>query len=265
MIEVIKQSLEGSKSGEEKLNRTREFLQVLILKILFDRGYFENIAFTGGTALRILYKVRRYSEDLDFSLVKKEKYDFGKISDSLLFELRKNGFKVEEKRRAVQTVNSVLLKFNGLYAKLGLSGQADEKFLVKLQVDSNPPKGGNTVVMPFTDRFVLAVKTFDLPSLFATKLHACFYRKYTKGRDFYDLVWYLGRRITPNIKLLNNAVFQTEKKDLNLTELNYKEFLSERVKKVDFSSVRKDVAVFLEDKNELKLLEKELILKMLES
>lgn len=265
MIEVIKQSLEGSKSGEEKLNRTREFLQVFILKILFDRGYFENIAFTGGTALRILYKVRRYSEDLDFSLVKKEKYDFGKISDSLLFELGKNGFKVEEKRRTVQTVNSVLLKFNGLYAKLGLSGHADEKFLVKLEVDSNPPKGGNTVVMPFSDRFVLAVKTFDLQSLFATKLHACFYMKYTKGRDFYDLVWYLGRRITPNIKLLNNAVFQTEKKYLNLTELNYKEFLSERVKKVDFSSVRKDVAVFLEDKNELKLLEKELILKMLES
>jgi predicted nucleotidyltransferase component of viral defense system len=265
MIEVIKQSLEGSKSSEERLNRTREFLQVLILKILFDRGYFENIAFTGGTALRIIYKLRRYSEDLDFSLVEKEKYDFGKISDSLLFELGKNGFKVEEKRRTVQTVNSVLLKFNGLYEKLGLSGQADEKFLVKLEVDSNPPKGGNTVVMPLTDRFVLAVKTFDLPSLFATKLHACFYRKYTKGRDFYDLVWYLGKRVTPNINLLNNAVFQTEKKDLNLTELNYKEFLSERVKKVDFASVRKDVAVFLEDKNELKLLEKELILKMLEN
>ncbi|OGF50847.1 MAG: hypothetical protein A2044_08410 [Candidatus Firestonebacteria bacterium GWA2_43_8] len=263
MIEVIKQSIEGSKSGEERVNRTREFLQVLMLKILFDRGYFENIAFAGGTALRILYGLRRYSEDLDFSLVKKEKYDFDKIADALLFELGKNGFKVEEKRRTVQTVNSVLLRFSGLYGKLDLPGQSDEKFLVKLEVDSNPPKGGKSVIMPLTDRFVLAVNTFDLPSLFAGKLHACFFRKYTKGRDFYDLVWYLGKRITPNLKLLNNAVIQTEKKDLKLTELTYKDFLAEKLKKVDFTGVRKDVEVFLEDKNELKLLDKELILKML--
>jgi len=182
MIEVIKQSIEGSKSGEEKVNRTREFLQVLMLKILFDRGYFENIAFVGGTALRILYGLRRYSEDLDFSLVKKEKYDFNKISDALLFELGKNGFKVEEKRRTVQTVNSILIKFGGLYEKLGLPGQSTEKFLVKLEVDSNPPKGSKSVIVPLTVRFVLAVNTFDLPSLFAGKLHACFFRKYNCGK-----------------------------------------------------------------------------------
>ena len=134
----------------------------------------------------------------------------------------------------------------------------------KLEVDSNPPKGGKSVIMPLTDRFILAVNTFDLPSLFATKLHACFFRKYTKGRDLYDLVWYLGKRITPNITLLNNAIIQTEKKDMKLTGKTYKEFLIEKLKKVDFPAVRKDVAVFLEDKNELKLLDKKLILKMLE-
>ena len=262
MIEVIKQSLEGSKTAEEKLNRAREFLQVLILKSLFDRGYFENIAFTGGTALRILYGLKRYSEDLDFSLVKKEKYNFDGIADAVLFELGKNGFKVEGKRKAEQAVNSVLFKFSGLYAPLGITAHRDEKFLIKLEVDSNPPKGGNCVIMPFTDRFVITVNAFDLPSLFATKLHACFFRKYTKGRDYYDLVWYLGKKTVPNIKLLNNAVLQTEKTDPKLTEANYKAFLAERIKKVDFAAVRKDVAVFLEDKSELKLLDRDLILGM---
>ncbi len=264
MIEIIKQSLQGSKGSEEKVNRAREFLQVLMLKIFFDRGYFENIAFTGGTALRILYGMRRYSEDLDFSLVKKKNYDFKRISGDLLFELVKNGFKVEEKIRTEKTVSSVLVKFSGLYGRLGIPAQIEEKFLVKLEVDSNPPKGGKSVIMPLTDRFILAVNTFDLPSLFATKLHACFFRKYTKGRDLYDLVWYLGKRITPNITLLNNAIIQTEKKDMKLTGKTYKEFLIEKLKKVDFPAVRKDVAVFLEDKNELKLLDKKLILKMLE-
>ena len=160
-------------------------------------------------------------------------------------------------------MNTVLLKFSGLYEPLGIFAQHGEKFLVKLEIDSNPPKGGKSAIVPLTDRFVLAVNTFDLPSLFATKLHACFFRKYTKGRDYYDLVWYLGKKVVPNIKLLNNAVIQTEKKDLKLTEENYKLFLSEKIKKVDFSSVKKDVAVFLEDKNELKLLDRELILKML--
>ncbi len=72
-----------------------------------------------------------------------------------------------------------------------------------------------------------------------------FFRKYTKGRDFYDLVWYLGKKVAPNIELLNNAVIQTEKKDMKLTEDNYRGFLAKRVKEADFTAARKDVERFL--------------------
>ena len=83
-------------------------------------------------------------------------------------------------------------------------------------MDTNPPKGGRTAETPLNKTYIFSVRHFDLPSMLATKLHACFYRKYTKGRDFYDLVWYLGRKVFPNLELLNNAIQQTEGKSRGL-------------------------------------------------
>jgi uncharacterized protein YukJ len=94
-----------------------------------------------------------------------------------------------------------------------------------------------------------------LPSLFATKLHACFYRKYVKGRDFYDLIWYLSNNVEPNFTLLNNAIKQTDKNQKRITKNNFKSPLSERIEHIDFKLVKKDVERFLEDKNEIKLLD----------
>ncbi|MDI6841098.1 MAG: hypothetical protein QMD71_09705 [bacterium] len=94
-------------------------------------------------------------------------------------------------------------------------------------------------------------------------MHACFFRKYTKGRDFYDLLWYLGKKLLPNFELLNNAIEQTEHKKVNVDAENFNDFLREKLAKIDFVRVRKDVARFIEDKNELKLLDKDLILKLI--
>lgn len=264
MIELIRENLAKTASSEEKVNKTREFLQVLMLKILFDHGRLENIAFTGGTALRILHGIKRYSEDMDFSLVKKPGYDFKAIQRDLVYELRKNNVGAELKKpKEHGAVHSCFLQFPDLIQKLGVSGYAKKHLLVKIEIDSNPPEGGKTVIMPVTERFVIAVRTFDLPSLFATKIHAALFRKYTKGRDFYDLVWYLGKKVVPNIPLLNNAILQTEKLELNLTEANYREFLAEKTAHIDFMKVREDVERFIEDKAELKLLDRDLILGML--
>ena len=98
-------------------------------------------------------------------------------------------------------------------------------------------------------------------SLYATKLHACFFRKYVKGRDFYELLRYLGKKIKPNYLLLNNAIRHTEGKFEVLDENNIKDFLLQRVEMIDFKGVRKGVERFLEDKNDLKLLEKSVIRK----
>ncbi|MFH1260253.1 MAG: nucleotidyl transferase AbiEii/AbiGii toxin family protein [Elusimicrobiota bacterium] len=250
-------------SNEEKINKTREFLQILILKILFDRGFFEPLAFVGGTALRILYGLRRYSEDLDFSLVKKEGYNFKTLLHELLYELKKYNFKVEVSSNESNIVHSSFIKFSELLSDLGLSNLKEQKLSIKLEIDTNPPQGWQLRLTPVTESFVFAVNSFDLASLYATKLHACFFRKYTKGRDFYDLIWYLGKNIEPNYLLLNNAIKQTEKKDLKIGPDNLKFFLREKLEKIDFILVRKDTERFLEDKNELKLFDRQIILKML--
>lgn len=264
MIELIRQRIAAAPDTEGKINGARETLQILMLKILFDRGDFGNIAFTGGAALRILHGMRRYSEDMDFSLVQKTGYDFKAIADGLAGECGKNNIAVEAGKLKLEgAVHSCFLKFPGLFSRLGIPGNPKQNFLIKIEVDSNPPAGGTTVIVPVTDLFVMAVKTFDLPSLFATKLHACLFRKYTKGRDYYDLVWYLGKKVRPNLELLNNAIRQTQGEGIRVDDSNYKSVVAERVSRVDFRRIRADVEVFLEDKAELKLLDRDLILAML--
>lgn len=264
MIDLLKLKIDSSMSDEDKVNRTREFLQILMLKIIFDKGWFKNLAFVGGTALRILYRMRRFSEDLDFSLVEKNGYDFKTFLDNLQYELNKNNLKIEiKKERGEKAVNNFFIKFPDLLKELGFDKSKKQNLSIKVEVDTNPPVGWNLKLYPITDQFVMAINSFELESLYATKLHACFFRTYTKGRDFYDLIWYLGKKIEPNYVLLNNAIKQTEKKDLNINSENINSFLKERINNADFNLIRRDVERFLEDKNELKLLDKNLILKML--
>lgn len=255
MTEVFKQLFTANMSEEEKLNRMREMLQIICMKIMHDKNFFNNLAFVGGTALRILFDLRRFSEDLDFSLINKEGYDFSKINAELLKELKLFGLNVEAKSQEERNAHSMMLKFSGLLKAVGLSPLESQKFSVKIEIDTNPPKGGNIQNKYVSKVYTFNVVHFDLPSMYATKLHACFYRKYLKGRDFYDLIWYLSKRIQPNYLLLNNAITQTQGVDLKLNESNFKEFLLERIEKVDFEEAKKDVERFLEDKTELNLLE----------
>ncbi len=259
MIDVLKQQFKPSMDVGDKINRVREFLQILCLKIIHDKGYFENMAFVGGTALRILYDLRRFSEDLDFSVTTKKGYDFLKIIAALTSELELNGFDVQSKNKADKTVQSSFFKFNNLLNELGLSQMKEQKLSIRIEVDSNPPEGWNTQTTLINKTYIFNISHLDLSSLYATKLHACFFRKFIKGRDFYDLLWYLGRKTEPNFILLNNAIKQTEGKDLKLDEKNFKVFLLDKLETVDFAFVSKDVGRFLEDKKELELLDFELI------
>ncbi len=251
MIEVLKKQLTEGMPKEEKLNRAREFLQIMALKILYDKGAFGNLAFTGGTALRVIFDLRRFSEDLDFSLVEKKSYDFYNLDKELIREFKLNGLNAESSPKLERTVHSTFLKFGGFLKELGLSGLESQKLAIKLEVDTNPPKGGNVVSTLVNKTYTLNITHFDLPSMFATKLHACFYRKYTKGRDFFDFIWYISKKIKPNYTLLNNAIKQTQGEDPNIEEKNIKDFLLKNIKKVDFKLVKKDVERFLEDKSEL--------------
>jgi len=259
VIDVLKQQYNASMSAEEKINRVREFLQILALKILSDKGYFRNAAFVGGTALRIIHGIRRFSNDLDFSLVDKKEFNFVNVVTDLEKEIRLFGLDVEMKPKVEKVVQSVFVKFPGVLNEAGVTAFSGQKLAIKVEVDTNPPSGGIMRSSLINKTYLFTVTSFDLSSLFATKLHACLFRKYSKGRDFYDLIWYLGKKVLPNYKLLNNAIKQTEGKDMHLGRDNIKQFLVERIKHVDFGSAKKDVEPFLEDKQELNLFNYELL------
>jgi len=256
MIEVLKQQFTPSMPPEEKLNRTREFLQIMALKNLSDQNAFGNIAFVGGTALRILYDIRRFSEDLDFSLVSPKGYKFETLSAGLVRHFNLNNLDVECKPKVENTVHSAFLKFPGILKELGLGAFEAQKLSIKLEVDSDPPKGWNLTETTLNKTYMFSVRHFDLPSMLATKIHACFFRKYTKGRDFYDLVWYLGMKIFPNIELLNNAIHQTEGKAPGITRATLKDFMLGGLDKVDFNAAVKDVRRFVIDEGELRVINK---------
>ena len=257
MIEALKQELAGGVSVEDKTNRAREFLQVLALKSLSDQDAFSNIAFIGGTALRIVFGLRRFSEDLDFSVVSAEGYDFGALCGRLEKVFRLNGLNAVLDKDRDKTVNSAFLTFPGLPHALGLSGHKREKLSIKLEIDTDPPAGWKMQTTVLNKTYLFSVAHYDLPSMFAGKLHASFYRRYTKGRDIYDLFWYLGRKVRPNFEMLNNAVAQSQGKAPGVNSGNFKEFMLERAANIDLGAAKKDVERFLEDKSELRLFSKD--------
>ncbi len=264
MYDILKQKLKGDLTNEEKIHITREYLQVMTLKIMFDKGFFNNLAFVGGTALRILFGLKCYSEDLDFCLIERKGYDFRNILDGLLFEFKNYGFKAETQGNERNDAYARNIAFPELLDRLKISHIKGQSVSIRLEIDTKPPEGWKTSVTSITDSFMFAVKHFDLPSLFATKLHSCFFRKYTKGRDFYDLVWYLGQKIEPNYVLLNNGIKQTEKSSIyNINAQSLKRFIYDKIQNADFDAVQEDVKHFLQDRKELKMLNKENTIQMI--
>ena len=265
MIDVIKQQFKDDMSLNAKLNLTREFLQILVLKIMSDKGMFDSYAFVGGTCLRILYDLRRFSEDLDFSLIDHEGMDIGGVHAQCVKALHLYGLECEANPRSLGAVEGMMMKFPGLLKELGLFRMSSQKLSIKWEADTNPPGGWQSTHTMVNKHFMFDVGHYDLPSLFAGKLHACFYRTYTKGRDWYDFLWYLSKRIKPNFTMLNTAIIQTQKEASNIDEHNFKDHLLKRVEQIDFEAAKKDVDRFLEDKGALRVFDKDKIREMIKN
>lgn len=264
MIDLIKSKINNFKTDKDKFNYLREFLQVLMLSIMDEAGNFRNLAFVGGTALRIIYKINRYSEDLDFSLIDDQNYDFDSLVDKLLRELDLRGFNVSTKKRKGHTaVQSLFFKFDSLLYETGLSPLEDEKLFIKFEIDTNPPQGFSTEFHSFSDPLMFSFQSFDKPSLMSGKLHAVLQRQYDKGRDYYDLLWYLLEKVEPNLILLNNSLKQSTGQDHNLTAKSWKEAVLSKLGSVDFDQIRLDVDSFLIYEHEVKQLSLENFKKLL--
>ena len=244
----------------------REYLQARILLALQDSGAFANWAFLGGTALRFLYHLPRYSEDLDFSLAPaKGDPRFEKHMDSVRRDLMAEAYDVDVKIRPGKAVAAALVKFRGLLHQLGLSPHTNEVIMVKVELDTRPPHGARTETRLVRRFVILNLHHYDRPSLLAGKLHAILSRKYTKGRDIYDLAWYLSdpNWPEPNLIHLNNALRQTNWQGLEANLGNWRGLIADKLQSIDWKQALLDVSPFLERKQDVELVSKSVLLPLL--
>lgn len=253
---------------QEAFDALREIMQEIALAGLSRSGFFEKAAFYGGTALRIFYGLDRYSEDLDFSLLQREP-DFSLESyfNAVIDEFASLGITVslQEKKKSVESnVESAFLKSDTVWKELILEGvipQAGIKLMprmkIKIEVDRNPPLGFATEERLLTRPISFYVKTFTLPSLFAGKMHALLFRKWknrVKGRDWYDLEWYIKRRIP--LDLNHFLIRSRDTGDWTEEDINQGQVMSllkNKIENVRFDSIKDDVIRFIPDDAGLKI------------
>ena len=258
------------RSSNEYQNAVREIVQELALLGLWRTPFYDHAAFYGGSALRIFHGLQRFSEDLDFSLLQ-PKPDFslkpylGAVAEELAawgFEFRAEGI---EKTKPT-TIESAFLKGSTMINLLQIGAPQDiasrlpkgQLIRIKLEIDLDPPPGAATEVLTRLVPTPHQVRVYDLPSLFAGKLHAVLCRNWknrVKGRDFYDLIWYVGRRIPLNLAHLEARMRQSGDwlRETPLASEGLRKRLEERFTAINFDQAKEDISPFLNDTRELTL------------
>ena len=266
MIEIIQQRLETYKSNSavEEEQATKEILQEVALYSLWRADFFEVAAFQGGTSLRILHKLPRFSEDLDFILKAPDPaFSWNSYLPKLIDGLKAFGLQSEvlDKSKMEKNVREALLKDNSIGNQLNLrfyQGYTTPTLKIKLEIDVNPPTGS---AFEYTYRdFPLDFEVChqDLPSNFALKIHALLCRPYLKGRDWYDFNWYIKQRTLPNLPHLQAALQQYgpwKDQSINVTSNWVVTALNEKIAGIDWANAVHDVERFLRaaEKEGLKL------------
>lgn len=267
---MIKEWIEEYKpqNEEEILSALREIMQEITLAGLSRTDFFEKAAFYGGTALRIFYGLDRYSEDLDFSLLKPDSsFSIEPYFEAVLDEFKSLGLTVsiKEKKKTKQTaIDSAFLKAETIWKEIVLediikeTGVRSNKTLkIKIEVDRQPPLNFKTEEKLLIRPFSFYVKCFTKPSLFSGKMHALLFRKWkdrVKGRDWYDLEWYIKKGIPLDVNH-----FLTRAKDTNdwqedcISADQIIELLDIKIKSVSFHSIKEDVVRFIENDDVLNI------------
>lgn len=254
----------------DRKNAMKEIMQEIVLCGLSRAGFFQKAAFYGGTALRIFYGLDRFSEDLDFSLETTDTaFDLASYFPVLEKEVKSFGLNLtimEKEKTKESNIRSAFLKGNTkehlllFYADEKAVGSIakNEAVKIKLEVDVNPP-----AYATFEHRYRLLpapyeVNMYDMPSLFAGKIHAVICRAWQsriKGRDLYDYIFYLSRGATVNQKHLRERLLQsgyiTSDAECGLSEI--RQMLCDRFESINFSQAKQDVEPFIHDTSVLNI------------
>jgi predicted nucleotidyltransferase component of viral defense system len=262
---------------EDYVRALREILQEIALLGLWRSKFFEKGAFYGGTSLRVLYGLDRFSEDLDFSLLQCDSgFDLLRYSKALQTEMRSFGFEVtvdSKSKRTSSAVQSTFLKANTLHQLLIIEAEREvirglpkgQILKVKLEVDTDPPPGFATEIKYLLHPIPFSVRSYVLPDLFAGKMHAILCRRWKeriKGRDWYDFVWFVSYHPELHLFHLEKRMIQTGdwKQDETLTEERLHVRLRETIERVDLKSARTEVEPFVKNPDSLAVWSKEFFL-----
>lgn len=270
------------KNNLERENAIKEIIQEIALAGLSRGGFFEKAAFYGGTCLRIFYGLDRFSEDLDFALVKKDEgFKFDDYFPRLKREFLSYGIDLNielKKKSNASLVQSAFLKGNSLMLMMTFFPKnedakhilSNQKIKIKFEIDMDNPEGGITEYKYRMFPSPYEIQVFDESTLFAGKIHAILCREYknhVKGRDYYDYLFYIGKKVPFNMKYLENKLKNTGKiaMDEILSLDRVKEFLRDRFEKVNYNQAIEDVSNFIVQEESLNLWKKEFFLSTLDS
>lgn len=257
MIDLIKERLRryAATNPLEEENAVKEILQEIALYALWRSDFFDVALFQGGTSLRILHGLPRFSEDLDFLLrAPNPEFDWSPYLSGLIQVAAEFGVKLDAQPPAKmdKAIHAALIKNDSIANQLDLSfaGQDRRKAIrIKLEIDVSPPLGSGEATSFLDFPLDYEVRHQDLPSNFALKIHALLCRGFLKGRDWFDFSWYVSRDIAPNLLLLRNALVQAgpwkgdETIPVDIAWL--KAALSDAITKIDWKAAGDDVARFL--------------------
>lgn len=262
------------RSVEEHVRALREIMQEIALLGLWRSKFFEKATFYGGTALRILYGMDRFSEDLDFSLLTPlPDFELSRYSAAVERELRSFGFEARmttRKKKEESPVQSAFLKANTLKHLLTIKTDEridwpiprDQVLKIKIEVDTDPPSGFST-----ENKFVLqpipfSVRTFVLPDLLAGKMHAVLCRRWksrVKGRDWYDLVWYAANHPQLHLSHLEQRMIQSGhlKSGEKISCYKFIALTTAAIDHLDVNQARREVEPFVKNPESLMVWSKE--------
>lgn len=238
----------------QRSNAQHQVMQQIVLAGLHKGGFFEHAAFYGGTCLRIFYNLPRFSEDMDFSLTKKdsdihlENY-FQAIHD--VFALTGKDVVITKKdKHHFGHVESAFLKEDT--SAYDITFQTEKTVKVKIELDTDPPLFFDTEQKLLMQPYSLMVRCFTLPNLFAGKMHALVYRNWKtriKGRDWYDFEWYIRHEVPLNFTHLQERIREFNRQEITREEFMF--LLRERLRSANINEVKKDVINFVNNPVEL--------------
>ena len=243
-------------SDRARRNAIYEVSQQIVLAGLADGGFFDKAAFYGGTCLRILHGLKRFSEDMDFTLLKEDpsfnfEHYFQPVIDQFALVGRRVEIKKKEKKSFGKVESAFLKDTTDVY---DLSFQTEKSIKVKIEVDTVPPQRFATEQKVLYQPKTFLTRCVTLPDLYAGKMHALAFRAWKnriKGRDWYDFEWYVRFGIPLDWNHLHERILQFNGQDMTLDE--FKSSLRDRLASADISRVKEDVLPFLNNPAELNI------------